>query len=240
MWPETVMDQSELIQRLKDEENVLAFTGPAARFALPAEDKLGPFYRVDRGWFANEFRADAALAMGARVTPRFSYLVNDRTARLSGLLDEVEIDGATRRIAHAFLKTNQFEIENDPHFNLLSSFRQIFSQPALRLQMDATWRKLSPGRWCGLQEPRHFLEAHEMYHLPHLFPKVYGATDTLHIFEFYFQRRADSGNPELSYGLAHNGTEIQFRFNEDAARCIVDMHVKAVWRQKLMILAPEE
>ncbi|GEM_PF-5862767 len=223
------------IDDILTENTKRSFEGPIGYLKLLPNIKYGPFYRIDRGEMANEFKKfekelNCSKISKIELSPNVDYLIQCRRQRLVKKLDKLSIDEAERNLAKAFIYTHYEEIEMDPKFKLLAQFKLIFSNEETKKCLEKEWYKVSPSRWCGLKKPDDFMDGHEKYNLGHLFPKVYNKIQKYYLFEFNFLYESGHSNgAELFFGKTYNGNEIQYKFNNQAARCISDLKCIAIF-----------
>lgn len=216
------------------EETKRSFEGPIGYLELSPNIKYGPFYRIDRGEMANEYKklkniSEPSDLSKVNLSPNVDYIVKFRSKRLIKKLNELgtknRVNDIERNLAISFIKTHSEQIEMDPKYRLLQQFKLIFSNGEIVKCLEEEWYRLSLSRWCGLKKPDDFMDGHRKYNLAHYFPKEYNKTELkYYLFKFCFYYQSSHLNGAgLFFGKTYGGTEIQYKYNNQAAKCITDL-----------------
>ncbi len=189
-------------QTLQSYENV-------PKVILLTTERSGPFFRVDCKDFIVEktnglLGLNQKYVMYVRGDAIRKYLSDNKllTFELSGLLEQ-----------------NKEEIEMDPEFRLLNLVKEKVP-PNHEQELSKIYRETSRGRWAGLTQPVDFEEANRLYCLK----QYIEGRDCSHLFKFYLNVPVASGcQPVAFFGKVKDGSSFQFKFNNAAMECIVEI-----------------
>jgi len=216
-----------IVDDILTEETKRSFEGPIGYLELSPKTKYGPFYRIDEGKMVNEVKkleTPTNFPING-LTPNIDHIIQLRIDRIIEYIEGEDLIGKTERnLAISFIKTHSEQIEMDPKYGLLPQFKLIFSNKEIVKRLEKEWYRTSPSRWCGLKKPDNFMDGHRKYNLAHYFPKKYNKTERYYLFEFYFYYQSSQLNGAgLFFGKTYGGSEIQYKFNNQAAKCITDL-----------------